>query len=87
MRGSILVIVNQNDVDHRNYYALHSIGFILSNEISKWKWLKFQNLNFRIFELDHYDLHKFVSYGDYATGKTSLTDIQNAVVKKAAMNV
>jgi len=61
--------------------------FILSVLYFRMKYRNESGLNFRIFELDHYDLHIFVSYGDYATGKTSYTDIRKAVVKEAAMNV
>ena len=61
--------------------------FILSVLYFRMKYRNESGLNFQIFELDHYDLHIFVSYGDYATGKTSYTDIRKAVVKEAAMNV
>ena len=61
--------------------------FILSVLYFRMKYRNESGLHFRIFELDHYNLHKFVSYGDYATGKTSFTDIRKAVVKQAAMNV
>ena len=61
--------------------------FILSVLYFRMKYRNESGLNFRIFALDHYDLHNFVSYGDYATGKTSYTDIRKAVVKEAAMNV
>ena len=65
--------------------------FILSVLYFRMKYRNESGLNFRIFEFpnfwDHYDLHSFVSSVDYATGKTSFTDIRKAVVKEAAMNV